>query len=138
MPIYEYACENCGQVIESFQGINDAPLTLCEKCGQPSLVKLVSAASFRLKGGGWYETDFKKEGDKQKNLLKAENDSGPEPSTSSTAIKTDEPKGASTTPSDSNQASASKSVQENKSIETNKPSGNEKISPSTTGSSDSK
>ena len=50
------------------QKISDAPLTDCPECGQPALKKLISAAGFRLKGGGWYETDFKKSGDKKKNL----------------------------------------------------------------------
>lgn len=59
MPIYEYQCENCGHELESFQKISDPPLSDCPQCGKPALKKLVSAAAFRLKGGGWYETDFK-------------------------------------------------------------------------------
>ena len=59
MPIYEYECENCGHQLESIQKISDPPLTTCPECGQLSLKKLVSAAAFRLKGGGWDETDFK-------------------------------------------------------------------------------
>lgn len=59
MPIYEYECENCGHQLESIQKISDPPLTTCPACGQLTLKKLVSAAAFRLKGGGWYETDFK-------------------------------------------------------------------------------
>lgn len=68
MPIYEYACGNCGHQFETLQGIKDAPLVNCEQCHQPTLVKLVSAAGFRLKGGGWYETDFKSGTDKKRNL----------------------------------------------------------------------
>lgn len=68
MPIYEYRCEHCGHELEKMQKISDAPLTDCPECGQPALKKLISAAGFRLKGGGWYETDFKKSGDKKKNL----------------------------------------------------------------------
>ncbi|MTW22577.1 FmdB family zinc ribbon protein [Allochromatium palmeri] len=68
MPIYEYRCEHCGHELEKMQKISDAPLTDCPECGQPALKKLISAAGFRLKGGGWYETDFKKAGDKKKNL----------------------------------------------------------------------
>lgn len=67
MPIYEYACRSCNHQQEAFQSIKDEPLTICEKCQQPTLTRLVSAAGFRLKGGGWYETDFKG-GDKKKNL----------------------------------------------------------------------
>ena len=59
MPIYEYACEACGHTLEKLQKMSDAPLTDCPKCGAPRLQKQVSAAGFRLKGGGWYETDFK-------------------------------------------------------------------------------
>jgi putative FmdB family regulatory protein len=59
MPIYEYQCEACGHYLETLQKISDPPLTDCHKCGKPALKKLVSASAFRLKGGGWYETDFK-------------------------------------------------------------------------------
>ncbi len=59
MPIYEYQCQACGKQLEALQKINDAPLQDCPDCGEPSLKKKVSAAAFRLKGGGWYETDFK-------------------------------------------------------------------------------
>ncbi len=67
MPIYEYRCESCGHALEKMQKLADAPLTDCPACGQPTLKKLISAAGFRLKGSGWYETDFK-QGDKKKNL----------------------------------------------------------------------
>jgi putative FmdB family regulatory protein len=59
MPIYEYKCQACQNQIEALQKINDAPLLDCPQCGKPALQKQVSAAAFRLKGGGWYETDFK-------------------------------------------------------------------------------
>ncbi len=59
MPIYEYQCEDCGHEMEAIQKMSDAPLTDCPACGKPALIKLISAAGFRLKGGGWYETDFK-------------------------------------------------------------------------------
>ncbi|GAB6040717.1 FmdB family zinc ribbon protein [Endothiovibrio diazotrophicus] len=59
MPIYEYACEACGHQLEAIQKMSDAPLTDCPECSKPELKKLISAAGFRLKGGGWYETDFK-------------------------------------------------------------------------------
>jgi putative FmdB family regulatory protein len=64
MPIYEYRCESCGFDLEKLQRINDDPLVECPKCGKPELRRLVSAAGFRLKGAGWYETDFKKSGKK--------------------------------------------------------------------------
>ena len=59
MPIYEYQCEACGHDFETLQKISDAPLTECPQCGKAALKKLISAPAFRLKGGGWYETDFK-------------------------------------------------------------------------------
>lgn len=66
MPIYEYCCQNCGHRLEAIQRLADAPLTDCPACSESRLKKQVSAPSFRLSGGGWYETDFKT-GDK-KNL----------------------------------------------------------------------
>lgn len=62
MPTYEYQCQACGHHHEEFQKISDAPITECPACHQPSLSKLVSAASFQLKGTGWYATDFKDKG----------------------------------------------------------------------------
>ncbi len=62
MPIYEYRCDACGHELERLQRISDAPLKKCPDCGKNKLRRLVSAAGFRLKGGGWYETDFKKDG----------------------------------------------------------------------------
>ncbi len=72
MPIYEYCCEACGERTEKLQKISEAPLRECPVCGKPALKRLVSAAGFRLKGSGWYETDFKS--GKKKNL--ADNDAG--------------------------------------------------------------
>ncbi len=66
MPIYEYCCGHCGHELEALQKLSDAPLVTCSECGRETLVKKISAAGFRLKGGGWYETDFKSS--KQKNL----------------------------------------------------------------------
>ncbi len=59
MPIYEYRCEDCGHEMEALQKMSDDALTDCPECSKPKLTKLVSAAGFRLKGSGWYETDFK-------------------------------------------------------------------------------
>jgi len=66
MPIYEYACKSCGHVFDALQKMAEDPLTDCPDCGEPELKKLLSAPNFRLKGSGWYETDFKK--DNQRNL----------------------------------------------------------------------
>ncbi len=59
MPIYDYKCSDCEYETEIIQKFSDEPKTLCPNCNKNSLQKMVSAPSFRLKGGGWYETDFK-------------------------------------------------------------------------------
>lgn len=59
MPIYEYQCTDCEHEFETIQKISEDLLTTCPNCSKESLVKKISAAGFRLKGGGWYETDFK-------------------------------------------------------------------------------
>ena len=60
MPIYEYECQSCGHEREKIQRMSADHLTDCPDCGDAGLKRKVSAAGFRLKGGGWYETDFKK------------------------------------------------------------------------------
>lgn len=67
MPIYEYQCKHCQHQLDVLQKITDPPKVTCPECGQDTLKKCVSAAGFRLKGSGWYETDFKGGKDKQKN-----------------------------------------------------------------------
>jgi putative FmdB family regulatory protein len=67
MPIYEYQCAACEESHDALQKLSDEPLVDCPTCGKPELKKKISAAGFRLTGGGWYETDFKT-GDKKKNL----------------------------------------------------------------------
>ena len=59
MPIYEYKCSKCEHQFEVIQRFSDNPVESCPECNEKSVKKLVSAPSFRLKGGGWYETDFK-------------------------------------------------------------------------------
>lgn len=58
MPIYEYACTTCGHRFEVFQKMSDPPPSLCPSCGADEVRKLVSAASFVLKGGGWYKDHY--------------------------------------------------------------------------------
>ena len=67
MPTYEYACRACDPAFETMQKASESPLEDCPECGEPQLKKLLSAPVFRLKGSGWYETDFKS-GDKKRNL----------------------------------------------------------------------
>jgi putative FmdB family regulatory protein len=59
MPIYEYQCQSCGHEHEALQKLGAEPLVICPACTKPELMKKISAAGFRLKGSGWYETDFK-------------------------------------------------------------------------------
>ena len=68
MPFYEYQCKNCGHDLEAMQKISDPPLKKCPHCGKSQLQRLMSAPVFRLKGGGWYETDFKGDQDNKRNL----------------------------------------------------------------------
>jgi len=81
MPIYEYECKACGHRQEAIQKMSDDPLVECPVCHKPELKKLISAAAFRLKGGGWYETDFK--GGNKKNVAQ----SGDKPATSPAKTK---------------------------------------------------
>ena len=93
MPIYEYRCGVCGYEMELLQRITEEPLLKCPSCGQEQLRKLISAAAFRLKGGGWYETDFK-QGNKR-NLVasshkdKPKEDSGKAKDTTGSATTAD-------------------------------------------------
>jgi putative FmdB family regulatory protein len=72
MPFYEYECQACKYYTEVMQKITEAPLTKCPSCGKRKLKKLVSAPVFRLKGAGWYETDFKTDKDNKRNLVGAD------------------------------------------------------------------
>ena len=85
MPIYEYQCEACEHKFEKLQKISDDPLKDCPACHEPRLNKLVSAAGFRLKGGGWYETDFKTGKKKNVSGSDASGSSGSDASKSSTS-----------------------------------------------------
>ena len=110
MPIYEYCCQECGHSLEAIQKLADAPLTDCPECGIPALKKQVSAPTFRLSGGGWYETDFKT-GDK-KNIAGERGDTADKPaaktesgSACSEGTKKAESKSAATAKPDTSKAS---------------------------------
>jgi len=77
MPFYEYRCPHCGFDEEVLQSINDKPLKKCPNCGKTGLKKLISAPVFRLKGSGWYETDFKSDKENKRNLAGADKDEAP-------------------------------------------------------------
>jgi putative FmdB family regulatory protein len=89
MPIYEYECQKCGHTLEALQKFSDKPLRECPECGRHQLKRLVSAPLFRLAGSGWYETDFKSEKERKRNLLdKGEKESAaPEAKESAPAAK---------------------------------------------------
>ena len=74
MPFYEYECQNCKFYTELMQKISDPPLEKCPSCGEKTMQKLISAPVFRLKGDGWYETDFKGDNESKRNLADAEKD----------------------------------------------------------------
>src|SRR5215470_7726583 len=95
MPFYEYECSNCKFYIEEMQKITDAPLTRCPSCGKEALKKLVSAPIFRLKGGGWYETDFKGDKENRRNLAGSEADDSSKSETAAESSKSETTEAAS-------------------------------------------
>jgi putative FmdB family regulatory protein len=68
MPIYAFACDACGHAFDRLQKLSDADPTVCPACGASAVRRQLTAPQFRLAGGGWYETDFKKDGDRKRNL----------------------------------------------------------------------
>ena len=108
MPIYEYRCDSCGHQQEFLQKLSDAPLTVCPQCGKPTFSKMVTAAGFQLKGGGWYVTDFRN-GSKpaSKSADGAKKDSGGGESKAAES-KAPESKAPESKPSESKPASPSK------------------------------
>ena len=89
MPIYAYACASCEHSFDALQKMSDEPLVKCPECGEPALRKLISAPKFRLKGSGWYETDFKS--GNQRNLA-GEKESKPETKSKDAAADKPAPK----------------------------------------------
>lgn len=81
MPIYAFECAECGHAFDRLQKLSDPDPDACPSCGRPAVKRQLTAPAFRLAGGGWYETDFKKDGDKKRNL--AEGGSAPAASSSS-------------------------------------------------------
>ncbi len=95
MPFYEYECSNCKFYVEALQKITDEPLKQCPSCKKKTLKKLVSAPNFRLKGSGWYETDFKSDKEEKRNLADREEPAESKSEAKETAAKEAEPKAAS-------------------------------------------
>ena len=118
MPFYEYECQSCKFYAEVMQKISDPPLVKCPSCGKRTMQKLISAPVFRLKGSGWYETDFKSDKEDKRNLADREEpkpaaeESKPEakaPVATETAAKPSEKPSESKTPSMSTSAGSVKS-----------------------------
>jgi putative FmdB family regulatory protein len=87
MPFYEYECSACKFYVEALQKISDPPMKKCPSCKKPTLKKLVSAPVFRLKGSGWYETDFKSDQDNKRNLVGDDKDTSSSDAKSESATK---------------------------------------------------
>lgn len=97
MPFYEYQCSKCGHEEEVLQKISDKPLKKCPACGKSAMQKKVSAAAFRLKGGGWYETDFKSGPRKNLDEKNVAGDNKPEKKAAETKKPADKKSSGSTT-----------------------------------------
>ena len=69
MPIYAFECTQCGHRFDRLQKLSDPDPDTCPSCGQSTVKRQVTAPAFRLAGSGWYETDFKKDGDRKRNLV---------------------------------------------------------------------
>jgi putative FmdB family regulatory protein len=76
MPIYGFECDACGHQFDRLQKMSDPDPSACPECGAPKVKRQLTAPSFRLSGSGWYETDFKKDGDKKRNLTGSADGSG--------------------------------------------------------------
>ena len=77
MPIYAFECTACGHSFDRLQRLSDSDPSECPDCGAPQVRRQLTAPQFRLAGGGWYETDFKKDGDKKRNLADGGGDAKP-------------------------------------------------------------
>jgi putative FmdB family regulatory protein len=111
MPIYEYRCGACGHHLEALQKMTDSPLRKCPECGKSQLKRLVSASQFRLKGSGWYETDFKNDKEKKRNLVEtasAESSDAPSDKPAAEPAKADAGKSAATAAGDGEKAKPAK------------------------------
>ena len=93
MPFYEYECASCKFYSEVMQKISDPPLEKCPSCGKKALKKLISAPVFRLKGGGWYETDFKSDKENKRNLVGSEREESSSKSDDSKSASGSKPAG---------------------------------------------
>ena len=101
MPIYAFECSTCGNQFDRLQKLSDTDPSVCPECGAHTVKRQVTAPSFRLAGSGWYETDFKKDGDKKRNLVdKAEPKSDARSETKSAETKPADSKPAESKPAE--------------------------------------
>ena len=119
MPIYQYKCTDCGHQLEALQKMSDPRLTDCPACQKPNLRKQLTAAAFKLKGSGWYETDFKNSGAKPA-ATKSSEDSKPADSVAGAAKAVSNDSSSSSKSADS-KASDSKSSDSKSSSTSAKP-----------------
>jgi len=113
MPFYEYECTNCKFYTEALQKISDPPLKKCPSCGKSALKKLISAPVFRLKGSGWYETDFKGDNEHKRNLVgddKAPADKGEAKTEAKGEAKADAPADAKPAPKEESKPKSTESA----------------------------
>lgn len=97
MPIYEFECRSCGHVWDELQKSSDPDPEACPNCVNPVVLRRMTAAAFRLKGAGWYETDFKKDGDTKRNLVEGSSGEVVKPESGSSPAATEKaPEKAST------------------------------------------
>jgi len=82
MPIYAFECTTCGHSYDRLQKLSDPDPDTCPHCGAHTVKRQLTAPSFRLSGSGWYETDFKKDGDKKRNLVEGGEGAGKAAATS--------------------------------------------------------
>lgn len=114
MPFYEYECSACKFYVEALQKVSDPPMKKCPSCKKATLKKLVSAPVFRLKGGGWYETDFKSDGENKRNLVGEDKDSSSESKSDSKSDSKPESKSESKAASKSEAKTSKKPVAKSK------------------------
>ena len=113
MPIYEYRCSACGFQKEYLRKVSDPLFSVCPECSQETFGKMLTAAGFQLKGGGWYATDFKHPAKPNTPPAKAAADAQPKAGDSSaekTAAKSETTKPASDATSTKSDAASAPST----------------------------
>ena len=110
MPIYGFECGQCGHQFDRLQKLSDPDPTQCPACAAASIRRQLTAPVFRLAGSGWYETDFKKDGDKKRNLAGDDSAGKSEPAKPDASTKPDAPSKAEMTPAASKESKSAASA----------------------------